>query len=120
MTSLAPATDTPVTARPPGRSVLSSDLHITGDIVAGGSLEVMGEIDGSITAKSLILAAEGRIAGTIQAESVDLRGRMKGTVTTGSLSLKSTARVEAEVAYVTVSIESGAEIEGTFARPKQG
>jgi cytoskeletal protein CcmA (bactofilin family) len=120
MTNLAPSTDASVPARPPGRSVLSPDLRITGDIVAGGVLEVLGEIDGSITAKALILGSEGRIDGTIQAESVELRGRMKGTITTGSLALKSTANVEAEVTYSSLAIESGAQIEGSFARPKQG
>ncbi len=120
MTNLAPSPDVQVPARPPGKSVLSSDLRITGDIVAGGSLEVMGEIDGSIHAKALILSAEGRIDGTIEAESVELRGRMNGTITTGSLALKSTANVQAEVTYATVSIESGAAIEGSFARKKPG
>ncbi len=121
MTELAP-TSAPATtvARPPGRSVLSADLRITGDIVAGGTLEVMGEIDGSIRAKALILTAEGRIGGTIEAESVELRGEMTGTVSTGSLALKSTAQVKADVTYSLVSIESGAQIDGSFARPKAG
>lgn len=119
MTDLAPTMDpaTPAT-KPPGRSVLSSDLRITGDIVAGGTLEVMGEIDGSITAKALILTAEGRIGGTIKAESVELRGEMTGTIATGSLALKSTAQVKADVTYASLAIESGAQIDGSFARPK--
>lgn len=119
MSNLAPSQDAaPQTTRPPGKSVLSSDLRITGDIVAGGTLEVMGEIDGSITAKALVLAADGRISGTITAESVELRGRMQGTIATGSLALKSTADVQADVTYQSVSIESGAQIDGSFARPK--
>jgi cytoskeletal protein CcmA (bactofilin family) len=117
MTELSPSKDT-MTTRPPGRSVLSNDLKITGDIVAGGVLEVMGEIDGSITAKALVLSSEGRIGGTIAAESVELRGAMQGTIATGSLALKSTANVQADVTYQSLSIESGAQIDGSFARPK--
>lgn len=97
-----------------GKSVLASDLKITGDIVSQGALEVMGEIDGSVTASALLVSQDGMIKGTIKAESVDLRGRMQGKIETGNLTLRSAARVVAEVSYSTLSIESGAEIEGSF------
>ncbi|MDZ4135242.1 MAG: polymer-forming cytoskeletal protein [Paracoccaceae bacterium] len=100
------------------KSVLASDLRITGDIVSGGNLEVMGEIEGSITARALLVSNEGQVNGTITADTVDVRGRMSGKIASGSLTLRSAAQVTAEVVYSTLSIENGAQVEGTFSRKK--
>jgi len=97
-----------------GKSVLASDLKITGDIVSKGSVEVMGEVDGSITAENLVVSHEGVIKGTISAKTVDLRGKLTGKIDSDSLTLRSAAQVTADVTYTTLSIESGAQIEGSF------
>lgn len=101
-----------------GKSVLSSDLKITGDIVSKGSLEVMGVVDGSVTAGALLVSHDGMVKGSISAASVDLRGKMEGKIDSGDLTLRSAAQVVAEVVYTTLSIESGAQVEGTFKRKK--
>jgi hypothetical protein len=41
------------------RSVLGADLKITGEITSTGSVEVLGEIEGNITANGLIIGQEG-------------------------------------------------------------
>ena len=105
-------------ARPPGRSVLAADLRITGDIIAEGTIEVMGEIEGSVRAKAFVVAQDGRMEGTVTAESVELRGHMQGTVACGTLTLRSAAHVKADVVYSTLMIESGAQIDGSFHKPK--
>jgi len=97
-----------------GKSVLASDLKITGDIVSKGSVEVMGEIDGSITAENLVLSHEGAIKGTIGAKTVDVRGKLSGKIDSATLTLRSAAQVTADVTYTTLSIESGAQVEGSF------
>ncbi|WP_323004909.1 polymer-forming cytoskeletal protein [Pseudorhodobacter sp.] len=97
-----------------GKSVLASDLKITGDIVSKGSVEVMGEVDGSIIADSLVLSHDGAIKGTITAKTVDLRGKLSGKIDSTMLTLRSAAQMTADVTYTTLSIESGAQIEGTF------
>jgi cytoskeletal protein CcmA (bactofilin family) len=97
-----------------GKSILASDLKITGDIVSKGSVEVMGEIEGSINAESLVVTHEGSIKGTIGAKTVDLRGKLNGKIDSASLTLRSAAQVTADVCYTTLSIESGAQVEGSF------
>jgi len=97
-----------------GKSVLASDLKITGDIVSKGSVEVMGEVDGSITAETLVVSHEGAVKGTIGAKTVDLRGKLTGKIDSATLTLRSAAQVTADVTYTTLSIESGAQIEGSF------
>lgn len=105
-------------AKPAGRSVLAADLRIVGDLTAEGTVEVLGEVEGSIRARSLVVAQEGRVSGSVTAEQVDVRGRMEGAIGCDTLSLRSAAQMTADVVYRTIGIESGASVEGTFKRPK--
>lgn len=108
----------PGSNRPPGRSVLASDLRIVGDISAEGTIELMGEVEGSMKSKVLIVSGEGALSGTVSADTVELKGRMQGAIGCNSLTLRSSAQVKADVVYTTLAIESGAQIDGTFKKPK--
>ncbi|MDZ4093441.1 MAG: polymer-forming cytoskeletal protein [Paracoccaceae bacterium] len=101
-----------------GRSVLAADLRIKGDVTSQGTLEVMGEIEGTLTAQNLIVGAEGRVKGAVSAETVEIRGRTEGKISCAALILRAAASVKADVSYTTLIIESGAQIEGRFSRPK--
>lgn len=109
-------------AAPPARggsgkaSVLASDLRISGDVTSAGSIEVLGEIDGTITARGLTVGAEGRVTGIVTADSVDVKGQLDGKVTSNSFAMRATAVVSADITYQTLSIDSGAQIEGRFSR----
>lgn len=109
-------TATGTQARAPGvsKSVLASDLRITGEISSTGTIEVLGEIEGNLTARGLIVGSEGRMNGTVSAESVEVKGKLNGQVATHTFALRATAEVEADVAYSSLVIESGAQIEGKF------
>ncbi|MEI2687448.1 MAG: polymer-forming cytoskeletal protein [Cypionkella sp.] len=96
------------------RSTLAPDIKITGEISSTGTIEVLGEIDGSVTASTLIVGAEGRIAGTVSAETVEVKGRLDGQVSCRSFTLRAAAQVTADVNYTTLVIENGARIEGRF------
>lgn len=100
------------------RSVLGPDLRITGEISSTGSVEVLGEIDGNITANGLIIGQEGRVKGSVSAHSVEIKGRFDGKIGCESFTLRSTAQVKADVRTAAIVIESGAEIDGRFLKPK--
>lgn len=100
------------------RSVLGSDLRITGEITSTGLVEVLGEIDGNITANGLIIGQEGRVKGAVSAHSVEIKGRFDGKIGCESFTLRSTAQVKADVRTNAIVIESGAEIDGRFLKPK--
>lgn len=120
----ADPTSAPPVARPASagsnsaRSVLGADLRITGEITSAGSVEVLGEIDGNITANGLIIGQEGRVKGSISAHSVEVKGTLDGKVGCESFTLRSTAQVKADVRTNAIVIESGAEIDGRFLKPK--
>mgnify|MGYP001413967604 CR=1 FL=1 len=101
-----------------GKSILASDLRITGEVSSTGSIEVFGEVDGNLTARSLMIGGEGSVKGTVSSETVEVKGALDGRVSTQSFTLRATARVEADVTYTSLVIESGAQIEGRFNRPK--
>lgn len=105
-------------AAPAGRSVIAQDVRIKGDLGSDGTVEIMGEVEGRINARTLVIGAEGFVKGTVTAETVDVRGKVDGKISCASLLLRSAAQVKADVAYTTVSIESGATIEGRFIRNK--
>jgi len=97
-----------------GKSVLASDLKIVGEITSSGAVEVMGEIDGNLSARNVTVGGEGRVKGSVQAETLEVKGALDGRVSTGGFTLRATAKVEADVTYSNVVIESGAQIEGSF------
>lgn len=100
------------------KSVIASDLKITGEISSIGDVEMLGDIDGNITARSLSIGSEGRMNGTITAETVDVRGKVDGQISAGSFTLRAAAKVAADVTYRNLVIESGAQIEGRFGKHK--
>lgn len=100
------------------RSVFSSDLKISGEISSTGDIDMAGEVDGNVSARSVSIGIEGRVNGTIKAESLDIRGQMDGQIDAGNFVLRSSAQVAADVTYRSVIIESGAQIDGRFAKAK--
>lgn len=100
------------------RSVFSADLKISGEISSTGDIEMAGEIDGNISARSVSIGVEGRVNGTIKAEALDIKGQMDGQINAGNFVLRSSAQVAADVTYRSVIIESGAQIDGRFAKAK--
>lgn len=96
------------------RSILAADLKITGDIRSSGSVELLGEVDGTLQAASLVIGADGRMTGDISAIEVEVKGRHQGRVASTNFTLRSTAEVKADIGYSTLNVESGAQIEGRF------
>ncbi|MDT8855135.1 polymer-forming cytoskeletal protein [Paracoccaceae bacterium Fryx2] len=101
-----------------GRSVLATDLRITGDITSDGTIEVTGEIDGTITARTLVIGSEGRVTGTVSAETIELRGKLEGRISCQALTLRAAATLRADCTYAVLIIESGAHVEGRFTLAK--
>lgn len=99
-----------------GKSILGPDLEVTGEIITSGALEVLGQVDGNIAADSLTIGAGGKTSGSIRANNVDIRGEVKGRIDSQSFTMRPTAEVKADIVYTSATIESGATIEGRFAK----
>lgn len=112
----APVRPTSSTVGGNTRSILSSDLRIVGEITSTGTVEILGEVEGSITAHGLIIGGEGSVSGLVNADTVEVKGKLDGRVDSKSFTLRAAAQVAADISYSSLVIESGAQIEGRFTR----
>ncbi len=102
-------------AKPPA-SVLSADLHVTGNIKTTGDIQVEGTIEGDIRAHLLTIGESATIKGEVVADDVVVNGRIVGRVRGLKVRLTATARVEGDIIHKTIAIESGAHFEGSVQR----
>lgn len=112
----ADQTAAPSTRASNTKSILAADLKVSGEISSSGDVELAGEVDGNIAARSVAITSDGRMSGAVRADSLEVKGKLDGQVEAGSFTLRATAQVTADVTYSTVVIESGAQIEGRFTR----
>ena len=102
-------------AKPPA-SLLSADLHITGNMKTTGDIQVEGTVEGDIRAHLLTIGESATIKGEVVADDVVINGRIVGRVRGLKVRLTSTARVEGDIIHKTIAIESGAHFEGSVQR----
>lgn len=95
-------------------SVIGGDAVINGDIEAADGLRVDGRIEGNVRCGALEQGPSGTIVGDIFAQEARLAGLVDGTVDVRILVLEGSSRVTGNVTYETLSIASGARVEGRF------
>ncbi|MGH1453097.1 MAG: bactofilin family protein [Paracoccaceae bacterium] len=97
-------------------SVLSSDLHVVGNLKTTGDIQIEGSVDGDIRAHLLTVGETATVKGEVIADDVVVNGRVVGRVRGLKVRLTSTARVEGDIIHKTIAIESGAHFEGSVQR----
>ena len=100
----------------PTASILSSDLHITGNIKTTGDIQIEGTVEGDIRAHLLTIGETATIKGELTADDVIVNGRIVGRVRGIKVRLTASARVEGDIIHKTIAIESGAHFEGSVQR----
>ena len=95
-------------------SVLGPDIAIDGDLTAKVDLHLDGRIKGDIRCAALIQGETSEVTGTVVAESARVAGTIKGSISAGVLVILKTARIEGDVAYDSLTIEEGAQVDGKF------
>lgn len=100
----------------PAASVLSSDLHVTGNLKTTGDIQIEGTVEGDIRAHLLTVGETATVKGEVIADDVVVNGRIIGRVRGLKVRLTSTARVEGDIIHKTIAIESGAHFEGSVQR----
>ena len=66
-------------AKPPA-SILSADLHVTGNLKTTGDIQVEGTVEGDIRAHLLTIGEGATIKGEVMADDVVINGRIVGRV----------------------------------------
>ncbi len=97
-------------------SLISSDLHVKGNLRTAGDIQVEGEVEGDIRAHLLTIGESATIRGEVIADDVVIHGHIVGRVRGLKVRLTSTASVEGDIIHKTIAIESGAHFEGSVQR----
>jgi cytoskeletal protein CcmA (bactofilin family) len=97
-------------------SVISSELHILGNLISDGHVDIDGSIEGNVKAEQATIRANGRVSGDVIANSVHVYGEVRGLIRADSVHLYSSARVEGVIMHQSLTVEDGAFIDAKFKR----
>lgn len=97
-------------------SFIGPEVVVTGDIATPGQLHVDGKVVGDVRCGTLSQGDGGAIHGNILADEARLAGLIDGAVSAGSLLLEASARVTGDVLYETLTVSTGAQVDGRFKR----
>ncbi|UWQ90406.1 polymer-forming cytoskeletal protein [Rhodobacteraceae bacterium M382] len=102
------------------RSLLSAGSKITGDLAFPGLVEVLGRIDGQLSADSVVIGEQGEVEGSIKAKTIAIKGKVNGEITGGSVTLHTGAHVSGEITYQQLVVETGAAVDGGIHKAETG
>lgn len=97
-------------------SFLGSEVTVTGNIGGQGNLHIDGRVDGDVNCASLIIGNAGQVNGNITADDAKIAGSVTGTVSAKMLTIEASARIVGDLSYDSVSVETGAQVEGRVKR----
>lgn len=95
-------------------SIIGSDVKIVGNVTTPGELQLDGIVEGDINCGALTMGEHGQVTGTIKSENVVIRGKVEGTILSRTVRLEKSCKIIGDVKHETVSVESGAFIQGKF------
>ena len=103
-----------------GRSLLSAGSKITGDLEFPGLIEVLGRIDGQVSAESVVIGEQGEVEGSVTAKTIAIKGKVKGEITGVSVTLHTGSQMTGEITYQQLVVEAGAQVDGGIHKAKGG
>ena len=99
-------------------ALIGATTRIEGNVIFSGGLRVDGMVRGNVVAvaehpSTLVLSADARIDGEVQAAHIVVNGTINGPVhATESLELQAGSKVKGDVYYKTIEIHQGAVVDG--------
>jgi cytoskeletal protein CcmA (bactofilin family) len=94
-----------------GQAVIGADMFIKGDIRNGKHIDVLGLVEGSISAERVVVHNGGRVTGTLIADNALVDGVVQGHVLVRQLiEIGSTGAVHGDVRYGKIAMQIGAEL----------
>lgn len=93
-------------------SIVSEGLHVTGNMISDGDVQIDGTIEGDVRGRTLTVGINGKVIGKVEAHEVTIDGTIMGEITAENVRISKSAKVRGDVAQDSLTIESGAEFEG--------
>ena len=91
-------------------------LHPTPSVPATGTIEIFGDVRGSITCDRLIVAPGAKVQGDIDAKEIVLKGHVMGNVKAHQIVLHKNAALVGEVVCQYFCMKDGAYFDGSMRR----
>lgn len=110
-TSAAPAPSRRSNARSTP-SIISNDLVVHGNLVAGGDIQIDGTVEGDVRSASVTVGEQASIIGELVSDDIVIRGRVVGSIRGRRVQLCSTCHVEGDILHEALAVETGAFFEG--------
>ena len=99
-----------------GMSFIGGEVSITGNISASGDIHLDGAVQGDIACASLTIGTSGQLKGNVLAQRATIAGAIEGAVVATELVIEKTARIAGDVSYESISIETGARVDGRLSQ----
>ncbi|MFM5914634.1 MAG: polymer-forming cytoskeletal protein [Chakrabartia godavariana] len=97
-------------------SFIGSEVSITGNIGASGDIHLDGAVQGDVACGSLTVGASGQVRGNVLAQRATIAGAVEGSVVATELVIEKSARIAGDVSYESISIETGARVDGRLSQ----
>ena len=97
-------------------SIISTELTLTGNLTSTGEVQIDGTVDGNVTSRSLTVGEPGTVNGAVSAETVRVCGAITGEINARTVILARTAKVNGDIIHETLTMESGAFLDGQVRR----
>jgi cytoskeletal protein CcmA (bactofilin family) len=101
-------------------SFIGREVSIEGNVSGQGDLHIDGAVEGDIDCGILIIGASGRIKGHVNAKRATVAGTVDGTVSAETLIVEKSASITGDLSYNSLSIETGAQVDGRLTQRNPG
>jgi cytoskeletal protein CcmA (bactofilin family) len=91
---------------------LGHGVAVRGALEIDGELVVSGRVIGRISARRLVIAADGYVEGDIIAGEVIIAGRLNGRVFAPTVAIEDGAEIEGRIFHTNVTVARGARVTG--------
>lgn len=100
-------------------SVIAEGMHLIGNIVSDGALDIDGKIDGNVRGQTVSVRPNGTIHGDVTADTVHVHGEVNGTIKARNVMLYADSRITGIIIHESITIEDGASVDGKFKRTEK-
>ena len=97
-------------------TIVSADASVRGDMLAEGDIQVEGKVTGDVVCEKLTLGEAAEINGQIDCQIVHVHGTVCGEIHADTVFVSETARISGDIHHGSISVETGAVVEGRLVR----
>ncbi|MBL1422073.1 MAG: polymer-forming cytoskeletal protein [Alphaproteobacteria bacterium] len=95
---------------------IGNDIIVTGSLQSSGEIIIEGTIEGDVRAQKIVIKNNANVTGELASEELVIHGRVNGVVRGLKILLASDCILNGDILHETLSIESGAQFEGSCKR----